>query len=142
MQVQDHSQIQPALAGPELPIEGAIGSSPMGDADIARPFLIGLISGEVPIQQVRRDIELMIAVGRHLVFACSNNGYAVLTYQTTDTAVPHIQASLFQLFSHPWPPVTAQAETRLFLDMGQKPPYPYAACGWPDGCGTPAIRAG
>ena len=49
MQVQDHSQIQPALAGPDI-------------ADIARPFLIGLISGEVPIQQVRRDIELMIAV--------------------------------------------------------------------------------
>ncbi len=56
MQVQDHSEIQPALARPDI-------------ADIACPFLIRLVSREVPIQQVRRNVELVIAVGRDLVFA-------------------------------------------------------------------------
>ena len=51
VQIQDHGQIQPALARPYA-------------ADIACPFLIRLFSREVPIQQVRRDIELVIAVGR------------------------------------------------------------------------------
>ncbi len=49
MQVQDHSQIQPALAGPDI-------------ADIASPFLIGFVGVEVAIQQVRRNVELVIAV--------------------------------------------------------------------------------
>lgn len=50
MQVEDHSQIQPALAGPDI-------------ADVARPFPIGSICREVTVQQVRRDIEPVVAVG-------------------------------------------------------------------------------
>ena len=50
MQVQDHSQIQPPLAGPDV-------------ADITRPFLVRPGRREVAIQQVRCDVELMIAVG-------------------------------------------------------------------------------
>ena len=56
VQIQDHSQIQPAFARPYL-------------ADIACPFLIRLFSREVPIQQVRRDVELVVAIRRDLVFA-------------------------------------------------------------------------
>ena len=59
MQVEDDSQIQPAPTRPNV-------------TDIARPLLVGRISIEVAIQQVRRDIELVIAVGRNLVFACSD----------------------------------------------------------------------
>ena len=51
MQVKDHSKIQPSLTRPDI-------------ADVTGPFLIRLLSREVPIQQVRRDIELVIAVGR------------------------------------------------------------------------------
>ena len=58
MQVQDHSQIQPALAGPDV-------------TDIACPFLVWLGCMEVAIQQVRRDVEGMIAVRGRLEFACS-----------------------------------------------------------------------
>ena len=49
MQVQDHGQVQPPLARPDI-------------TDIACPLLVGRISVEVTIQQVWRDIELMIAV--------------------------------------------------------------------------------
>ena len=61
----------------------------------------------------------MIAVGRHLVFAGSDNGYAVLAHQSAHASVPNIQADLLQLFGHPWPAVAAQAETGLFFDMCQ-----------------------
>ena len=49
MQVQDHSQIQPPLAGPDI-------------ADITGPLLVGEIRREVTIQQVRSDVERVIAV--------------------------------------------------------------------------------
>ena len=73
MQVQYNSQVQPSLAGPNV-------------ADITSPLLVGRISVEVAIQQVWRDIELMIAVGCCLVFAGSDDGYAVLAHQPADTA--------------------------------------------------------
>ena len=60
MQVQDHSQIQPALTGPDV-------------ADVACPFLVWLIRCEVTIQQVRRNVELVVAIGRDLVFAGSHH---------------------------------------------------------------------
>ena len=49
MQVQDHRKIQPSLTGPHI-------------ADVTGPFLVGFDSCEVPVQQVRRNIELVIAV--------------------------------------------------------------------------------
>jgi hypothetical protein len=49
MQIQDHRQIQPALSGPDV-------------ADIASPFLVRLGRTEIPIQQVWRDVECVIAV--------------------------------------------------------------------------------
>ncbi len=49
MQVQDHSQIKPPLAGPDV-------------TDIARPFLVGSIRREVTIQKVWRDVERVVAV--------------------------------------------------------------------------------
>ena len=49
VQIEDHGKIQPAFARPYV-------------ADIACPFLIRLFCREVPIQQVWRNVELMIAV--------------------------------------------------------------------------------
>ena len=107
MQIQYYSEIQPAFARPYV-------------ADIACPFLIRLFSREVPIQQVWRDVELVIAISRDLVFAGPYERYAVLTYQLPYTAVPDIQADLLQLFCYPRPTVAAKAETRLFLDMRKR----------------------
>ena len=73
MQIQNDRKLQPPLARPELPIEGAIGSSPMGDANVSCPLLVGRISDEVSIQQVRCNVELVITVRRYLVFACSDD---------------------------------------------------------------------
>ena len=34
--------------------------------------------------------------------------------------MPNVQTNLFELFGHTWSAVTSQAETRLFLDVGQR----------------------
>ena len=60
MQVQDDGEIQPPLPGPDI-------------ADIARPFLVGPICREVTIQQVRRDVERVVAVRRRFEFPRSFN---------------------------------------------------------------------
>ena len=57
MQVQYYSEIQPAFARPNI-------------SDVTGPFLVWVIRREVTIQQVRRDVELVIAIRRDLVFAC------------------------------------------------------------------------
>jgi hypothetical protein len=43
-----HRQIEPALAGPDI-------------ADVARPFLIGLIGSQIALQQVWDDVKRVIA---------------------------------------------------------------------------------
>jgi hypothetical protein len=57
-------------------------------ADVACPFLIGLIGSEVAPQQVRRDVEGVIAVGRRLEFARSVNDDPVLSRQPPTAAAP------------------------------------------------------
>jgi len=53
--------------------------------------------------------------GRDLVFASSDNGYAVLAHQPANASVAYIQSNLLQLFGHAWATIAAQAETGLFL---------------------------
>ena len=107
MQVQYYSEIQPSFARPNI-------------SDVTGPFLVWVIRREVTIQQVWRNVELVIAICRDLVFAGLYDRYAVLTHQPAYTAVPDIQADLLQLFRHPWPTIAAKAETRLFLDVSQR----------------------
>ena len=107
MQVEDYSRIQPALARPDI-------------GNVSCPFLVWLIRCEITIRQVWRNVELVIAVCRHLVFASSNHGYAVVAHQTPNTAVPDIKANLFEFFSHTRPAIAAKAETGLFFDVGQR----------------------
>ena len=104
----------------------------MGDADIASPFLVWCIRHKVTIQQVRRDVEPVVTVCRDLVLACSNNGYAVVAHQSTNTAVAHIQTDLVQLFGHAWPTIATKNEPPLFFDMRQCDEIrPLSATGWP-----------
>ena len=107
MQIQDHSQIKPTFTCPDV-------------ANVTSPFLVWSIRCKVPIQQIGRDVELVITVCCSLMFARSDNRYTVLTHQTPDTTVADIQANVFQLLSHSWPAIAAQAETRLFFDVGQR----------------------
>ena len=46
------------------------------------------------VQQVWRNVELVIAVRRNPVFAGSDSGYAVLAHQTADATVANDQADL------------------------------------------------
>jgi hypothetical protein len=120
MQIQDHGKIQPTFTRPDL-------------ADVTGPFLVRLISCEVPAQQVRCDVELMITVRRDLVFAGSHYRYTVLTHplpgsclpanderETPNTSMANVRTDLFQLFGHPWPAIAAQAETGLLFDVRQR----------------------
>ncbi len=61
----------------------------------------------------------MIAVSCGLMFARSDNRYTILTHQPAHAAMADAQANDFQLFSHPWAAIAAQAETRLFFDVRQ-----------------------
>ena len=61
----------------------------------------------------------MITVCGRFELARSFNGNPVLTHQATDAPVTHIDTDLLQLLSHPWAAIAAQAQARLFLDVGQ-----------------------
>jgi len=102
MQIQDHGQIQPALTRPNI-------------ANVTRPFQVWPVCCEVPIQQVRRNVELVVAIGCELVFTHSHNRYVVLAHQTANATMANIQTDFFQLFRQPWPTITAQVEARLYL---------------------------
>ena len=95
MQIEDDSQIQPAFPGP-------------GIADVTGPFLVSAISSEVPVQQVRRDIETVIAVGRGLELLVSLHLNAILLHQATNAAMPDIKTEFLQFFRHSGPSVAAQ----------------------------------
>ena len=49
MQIKNDSQVEPSFSRPDI-------------ADVARPLLVWLICTEVPVQQVRRDVEAVVAV--------------------------------------------------------------------------------
>ena len=94
MQVQDHRQIQPSLAGPDV-------------TDIACPFLVWSICCELTIQQVRRDVERVVAVCGRLEFMCPFNDDPVLAHQPPDPPMTDIDPNLLQFFGHSWPAIAA-----------------------------------
>ena len=62
MQVQDHSQIQPPLAGPDVADVTRLLPGNGLPANHERAFLVRLICREVAVQQVWRDVERVVAV--------------------------------------------------------------------------------
>ena len=77
MQIQDHCEIHPSLARPNL-------------SDVTSPFLVRVLSHKVAIRQVWRDVELVVAICRHFVFMRADDRYAILMHQTSNTAVAHV----------------------------------------------------
>ena len=123
------AKIQPSLAGPDV-------------ADIARPFPAWADpAAKSPIEQVRRNVERMIAVCSRLEFACSfqrlcrSRASAVQPVDAPHRHRPPLSSSV-----HSWPAIAAEAQARLFLDYAPEPPYPCAACGWLRGSGKPAVH--
>ena len=65
IEINDHGQVEPTLAGPYV-------------RDVTDPFLVRRACREVTIQQVRRDIEPMVAVRGCFVFARADNRNVIL----------------------------------------------------------------
>lgn len=74
MQVEDHSEIEPALLRPDL-------------ADFTGPFLVQAVSEEVSVQKIRRNVQAVIAVGRVFELPISFDHNAVLLPQLGDLAL-------------------------------------------------------
>ena len=92
MQIEDDSEIEPALPRSDI-------------ADVTRPFLVGAIRREVPVQQVRCDVEAVVAVRGRLELLVPPDLYPVLFHQSANPAMTHSQSQPFQFFRHPWHPV-------------------------------------
>jgi hypothetical protein len=107
IQVEYDREIQPTFPCPDV-------------GDITSPLLVRGIRREILIQQIRRDIEGVIAVRRDFRFTSSDNLDPVLTHQTADSAMPDWLAQVPQLFRHARAPITLQAEPMLLTDMSQK----------------------
>lgn len=157
MQVQYNSQIQPTLACPNI-------------TDVANLFLVWRICREITIQQIGRDVELVIAAPLSADCSAIACRAMVLTLclrvraidmpfrpihcpavaassderETANTTMANIQTNFLHLFGHARPAIAAQAQTRLLFDMckrDQIKPLPAAGGRLADGCGRRADRA-
>ncbi len=95
IQIQDDSKTGPSLAGPNI-------------GYISRPFLVWRSGGEIPTQQILRDFEAMIAVGRAFELP----------------ALPDLDAQFVELLRHARTTVADKAQAVLFVDMSQQDHIP------------------
>src|SRR5579863_9374538 len=115
-QVDDHRQEQPAFLGGNV-------------RDITSPGLVGPGRSEVTVQQVRRDRQVMLAIGGHhpeTPLAASSN--AVFLHQSLHPLFAHANAALDQLPPDARPTVGAamfrvhRADMRQQRGITQMPP--------------------
>lgn len=105
--VNDHGQINPPLARPDI-------------GDVACPLLVRPARLEVLLQEILRDVEGVIAVGRALELSAANDLNAILAHKSPDTALADADAQLLQLLRHAGSTVAAKAQAMLVADMGQE----------------------
>ena len=118
-QINDYSQINPPLPRPDI-------------GDVTCPLLVRPACAKVLLQEIRRDVEDVIAVRSRFEFASPNDLYAILAHQSPDTALADADAQFVQLLGHARPAVAAQAQAVLVADMGQEHPItPLAMRGGP-----------
>ena len=106
MQIDHHGQIEPTLTGPDI-------------ADVSSPLLVWPVSCKVSVKPIWRDIELLIAIGRCLIFAGSDNAQTVLAHQTANTSMSNRQTDLLEFLGHPRTTVTAETMMVLLSNVGQ-----------------------
>ena len=85
--------------------------------NIASPFAIGRVCDEVAIKNVWRNAEVVIAVGRNLVFAGANGTDPIDLHQSANPPFADIKARLLQLHGHARTAMASQAEAILLADM-------------------------
>ena len=94
--VNDHGKIYPPLARPDI-------------GDVACSLLVRPARSEVLLQEIRRDVEGVIAVARALELSAADDLDAILAHKSPDTALADAEAQLIQLLSHAWSAVAAKA---------------------------------
>jgi hypothetical protein len=92
-QIDDDRQIQPALLGPAT-------------SDVAGPDLVRHIRLEVPLQEVRRDGEVMFAVSRRTELFTRLGLKSMLFHEFPHTLFSNLQTSGRQFPPHPWPAIS------------------------------------
>ena len=107
VKVNDHGKIDPSLPRPDI-------------GDVARPLLVRPARREVLLQEIRRDVEGVIAVGGRLELAGPNDLNAIMSHQATNSALTNLQTQLVQLLGHARPAVAAQAQTMLIANVRQE----------------------
>lgn len=70
--------------------------------DISGPFLVRSRCRKVPFQQVRCDVEAVVAICGRKELLVSLHFYAVLPHQSAHAMMADIEAKLFQFFAHAW----------------------------------------
>ncbi len=93
-QIDDHRQIQPAHLGP------AIG-------DVAGPNLVRRLCVKVPLQEVRRHRQIMIAVSCYAELLACPSLESVFFHELTYTLLANAEAAGAQLPPYPWPATSA-----------------------------------
>ena len=118
--VNDHGKINPSLLRPDI---GDVARLLPGNglpANHERALLVRRARREVLLQEIRRDVEGVVAVGGDLELPCPHNLDAVLAHQPPHTALANLQTHLIQLLRHARSTVAAQAQAMLVADMGQE----------------------
>ena len=69
---------------------------------------------------VRGDVEAVVAVGRTLEFAASQDLDAIVAHDPGDPALPDMDAQFVQFLCHARAAIAPQAEPVLFADMRQE----------------------
>lgn len=75
--------------------------------------------GEVLLQEIRRDVEGVIAVRGALELSAADDLDAVLAHKSPDTALFDTKAQPIQLLGHAWSSLAAQAQAVLVADVRQ-----------------------
>lgn len=106
-EINDHNQIHPTFARPDI-------------GDIIRPLLVRPARREVLLQEIRRDIEGVVAVGGALELPTADDLDTVQAHQTAYATLADTKSQLVQLRGHAGPAVAAQALAVLLTDMGEE----------------------
>ena len=120
IEIKDDRERQPTFPCPDV-------------RDISGSFLVRGIRREILAQQMRRDIEGVIAIRRDFVVSSSDNLDPVLTPQPSNSTLANSQSLFLQIFGHAGSStlieckhstavqcIALQAEPVLLSDMGQK----------------------
>ena len=106
-QINDYSQIDPPLPCPDI-------------GDVACPLLVRPARGKVLLQEIRRNVEGVITVGRALELSAADDLDTILAHQAAHPALADADAQLVQLLCHARSAVAAKAQAVLVANVGQE----------------------